>query len=137
MNPNQDLINQKKERLENLKITLARTEEQIARFEDEIKSLKEQIKLLKEDNKNRLILDPMDEGSINGIILTNGIRRQGLVIYTKEQQGDNRKGQKLSGHQASLFLNSCRGQWYTMDGTPLYGYLYFKPKEDQNNQIEE
>lgn len=51
-------------------------------------------------------------------------------VYRKEEQGSSYNGFDKSGHNASIFLANCNGQWYTKSGEPISDYLYYKPDTD-------
>lgn len=48
-------------------------------------------------------------------------------IYEIEEQGNNGRGQIVSGHRASIFLANCNGDWYDEKGNVINGYIYYKP----------
>lgn len=56
--------------------------------------------------------------------------RWAFSIHADDGEGESYEGSKKTGQKSSLFLSNCYGTWHNMDGETVYGYLYFKPKED-------
>jgi hypothetical protein len=91
--------------------------------QEALKQIEELKKFIEgEDRKNVVNQFPtkeVPEFQING-------RRAG-ALFAKEEQGTGYVGEGVSSHNASLYLASSHGTWYTQDGGYIGGYLYFKP----------
>ena len=94
--------------------------------EEALKQIDELKKFVEEYDKEPNIVTKFptkgcDRGEING--------KWAFTLYAKEEQGGDYNGVSVSGHKASLFLCFGSGTWFTDDGTPISGYLFYKPND--------
>jgi hypothetical protein len=87
--------------------------EELKRFVEESERKPLTLKLDPPDGDNRMA------GYING--------EYAFMLYTTEQQGGSRI-EKITGRRAIAFLGFNSGQFYLSNGTPISGYIYYKPK---------
>ena len=97
------------------------TKEEALKQIDELKKFVEEYDKVEPNIVTKFPTKGCYRGEING--------EWAFTLYAKEEQCGGSPGSLVSGHKSSLFLCFGSGTWFTDDGTPISGYLFYKPND--------